>query len=142
MFFTFRDKCFFFIFVREEGEERKSEFDWWNLINYVEEKNVSSQAFSKFCEDISFLAWMLLLEMLAERIVSTWNEKIENASWTICEENRIIAKWVILNWNMINSIDMAKRRILNLIKSRMICKFHRYIYTLDSLTREKTRFID
>lgn len=34
-----------------------------NLINYVEEKNVSSQAFSKFGEDISFVAWILLLEM-------------------------------------------------------------------------------
>lgn len=29
----------------------------------MEEKNVSSQAFSKFGEDISFVAWILLLEM-------------------------------------------------------------------------------
>lgn len=34
------------------------------------------------------------------RDVQSVSFQLENASWTICEENRIIAKWIILNWNM------------------------------------------
>lgn len=99
-----------------------------NFIN-VEEGNVFRDAFSKFCEDISFVAW-IILETCINLKGEEYNDRDGKDELFLFHDDNNQIKCDLRHASKLNKFnDLQISQVL-------------YIFTLDALTREKTRFVD